>query len=107
MLEPRLPDLADPCASQHAETDDIRRAPILGRVPLACGGDGVLRMQSWFYCLTNRNYVVPEMKAAAENLAEHIAAGHPGTVTLALDGNFPFLTGFPVLDQPCDKPQCV
>ena len=30
-------------------------------------------------------------------LADHMAAVHPGTVTLVLDANFPFLGGFPLL----------
>ncbi len=72
-------------------------APHFGRVPLSCTSDGPLQVQSWFYCLTNRTYVTPEVKAVAEDLAAHVAARHPGTVTIALDGNFPFFDGFPLL----------
>lgn len=72
-------------------------APFVGRVPISCGSDGSLRMQSWFYCLTNRNYVVPELVDAAQDLANDMQERFPGTLTLALDGSFPFVTGFPLL----------
>ena len=72
-------------------------APLFGRVPLSCGGSGPLRMQSWVYCLANRNYVVPELASAAADLAADVNRRHPGTLTLALDGNFPFFSGFPLL----------
>jgi hypothetical protein len=72
-------------------------APIFGRVPIACLDEGPLGMRSWVFCLANRNYVAPELKDAAEDMAAEMARTHPGTVTLALDGNFPFLNGFPLL----------
>ncbi|MFC5738068.1 hypothetical protein [Sinirhodobacter huangdaonensis] len=72
-------------------------APQFGRVPIACHGNGPLVMRSWVFCLANRNYVAPELKAAVEDMAAATAATYPGTVTLALDGNFPFLNGFPLL----------
>ncbi|NPD13643.1 hypothetical protein HOY34_00315 [Xinfangfangia sp. D13-10-4-6] len=72
-------------------------APQFGRVPLQCGTDGALQMQSWFYCATARNYVTPELAQTAEDLAQHMGAAYPGTITLVLDGNFPFLDGFPLL----------
>lgn len=75
----------------------LATAPLLGRVHVSCWNDGPLHVQSWFYCLTNRTYVTPEMKAVTEDLANHVAAIHPGTVTLALDGSFPFFDGFPRL----------
>ena len=72
-------------------------APWFGRVPLGCSQDGPLQMQSWFYCLTNRNYVTPALARTAEDLAQHMEARFPGTTTLVLDGSFPFLDGFPLL----------
>ena len=72
-------------------------APQFGRVPLTCGGDGPLRMQSWIYCVLNRHYVTPEMASVATDLARQMDRQFPGTVTLALDANFPFLDGFPLL----------
>jgi hypothetical protein len=44
-----------------------------------------------------RNFVTPEMRSVAEDAAVRVAAAFPGTVTLALDGGFPFLPGFPLL----------
>lgn len=72
-------------------------APVFGRVPLSCGGDGSMRVQSWLYCALNRQYVTPELRDTAKDLAAHLAKQFPGTVTLILDANFPFLNGFPLL----------
>lgn len=72
-------------------------APLLGREPIACGDRGPLKMQSWFYCVANRNYVVPKLAEAAEDLAADMNRQFPSTITLALDGNFPFVSGFPLL----------
>lgn len=73
-------------------------APVFGRVPLTCSPNAsALRMQSWLYCALNRNYVTPVTKSAAEALSRHMAQAYPGTITLTLDGNFPFLEGFPLL----------
>ena len=70
-------------------------APLLGRVPVPCRGE-VLREQSVLYCALMRNFVVPKMRAVAEGAADRLAKEHPGTVTLALDGGFPF-AGLPLL----------
>jgi len=74
-------------------------APFFGRAPLSCGfGDTPhLKMQSPLYCVLNRQYVTPELKRVAADLAKHVESQHPDTVTLALDGNFPFFEGFPLL----------
>ena len=72
-------------------------APIFCRQAIACGSDGALQVQSWFYCITNRTYVSPELAGVLEDLAREMDEKHPGTVTLVLDGNFPFLDGFPLL----------
>lgn len=73
-------------------------APPFGRVPLTCfSGDTPLQLQSPLYCVLNRNYVTVDMQRAADALSRHMAAEFPGTVTLALDANFPFLDGFPLL----------
>jgi murein endopeptidase len=71
-------------------------APLLGRVPLPCGGEA-LRMQSPLYCAMLRNFVTPDLLAVAQEAAARVAADHPGTVTLALDGSFPFLDGMPLV----------
>lgn len=70
-------------------------APMAGRVPLPCSGEP-LRMQSVLYCGLLRNFVTPELRDRAEVAAKAVARDYPGTVTLALDGGFPFLTGFPM-----------
>ena len=72
-------------------------APALGRVPLPCLPGGNLQPQSPLYCALNRHYVDPELLAVAQDLAAEMAARYPGTVTLTLDGGFPFLDGFPLL----------
>lgn len=72
-------------------------APQLGRVPLPCLSDNDLRMRSVLYCALNRQYVTPAMKQTVEDLADHMSTRYPGTVTIALDGNFPFLNGFPMI----------
>lgn len=74
-------------------------APLFGRVPLSCGfgKNDNLKMQSPLYCVLNRHYVTPDLKEVAFNLADHVEAYFPGTKTLALDGNFPFITGFSLL----------
>lgn len=71
-------------------------APVFGRVPLPCAGE-VLRAQSWVYCALLRNFVTPELLAVAEDAAGVVAAEYPGTVTLALDGSFPFGDGIPLM----------
>lgn len=71
-------------------------APVFGRVPVPCTGE-MLRAQSWVYCALMRNFVTPEVLAVAEDAAGTVAGEFPGTVTLALDGGFPFLDGMPLL----------
>ncbi len=72
-------------------------APLAGRQALPCWSDGALRLQSPLYCALNRNYASPDLIRVADDLSKHMAARHPGTVTLVLDANFPFLDGFPLL----------
>lgn len=74
----------------------VLAAPAFGREPLPCFGEP-LRMQSPFYCVTLRHFVVPDMARVAEDAAHEVAAQYPGTVTLALDGSLPFIDGFPLL----------
>jgi hypothetical protein len=71
-------------------------APAMGRVALPCWGEP-LRMQSPLYCALLRNFVTPELAAVAQDAAQAVAASTPGTVTLALDASFPFLTGMPLI----------
>lgn len=48
------------------------------------------------YCALNRNYVDPRLAAMLTALARDIDRTYPGTTTLYLDANFPFLDGFPM-----------
>ena len=70
-----------------------------GRVPLQCfpGRDASLIVLSPFFCVLNRNYVTKDLAEAAQAYAGHMARTFPGTKTLALDANFPFFTGFPLM----------
>ena len=70
--------------------------PSFGREPLPCFG-APLQMQSPIYCALLRNYVMPDLAAIAHDAATEIAQVYPGTVTLALDGGFPFLSGMPLM----------
>jgi hypothetical protein len=73
-------------------------APLFGRVPLPCfSGNTPLKLQSPLYCVLNRNYVTGDVLRVADALSRYMAGAFPGTVTLALDANFPFLDGFPLL----------
>ena len=72
-------------------------APAFGRVALSCFSDGPLQVQSPIYCALNRTYVVPELKALLEDNAQALNVRFPGTVTIVLDGSFPFGDGFPLL----------
>jgi hypothetical protein len=66
------------------------------RTALPCFGEP-LRMQSPLYCALNRHYVTADLADVARDAAAHMAATQPGTLTLALDGGFPFLTGMPLI----------
>jgi len=74
-------------------------APYFGRTSLPCfaSANVKLAMQSPIYCALNRHYVRPELKAVLVTLASNVDSRFPGTVTLALDANFPFIDGFPLL----------
>lgn len=74
-------------------------APLAGRVALPCfpASNASLVVRSPLFCALNRNYVTPELAEAAQAYADHMARTFPGTRTLALDANFPFVTGFPLI----------
>jgi len=74
-------------------------APLAGRIALPClpASDATLSVRTPVFCALNRNYVTPDMAQAAQAYANHMADAFPGAKTLALDANFPFLAGFPLL----------
>jgi hypothetical protein len=70
-----------------------------GRVPLSCFGDGehAFAAASPVYCALNRNYVDQRLVPLLAELSGEVDRVLPGTRTLYLDANFPFLNGFPLL----------
>lgn len=70
-------------------------AALAGRVPLPCTGEPLRALP--VLCALNRHYVVPELLKLADALAVDVDAEFPGSVTVALDANFPFLDDFPLL----------
>ncbi|MGO1080023.1 hypothetical protein [Inquilinus sp. CA228] len=73
-------------------------AALAGRVPLPCRAEPgrPVAAGSPLYCLLNRNYVDPRLGPLLDALAAAMDQAHPGTVTLYLDANFPFLDGMPL-----------
>lgn len=63
----------------------------------SCRARAPLQVQSWFYCATNRNYVSPQVAEVLVDAAVAVDHAYPGSKTLVLDANFPFLTGFSLL----------
>ena len=74
-------------------------APLAGRVALPCfpDEDASFAVRSPLFCALNRNYVTQELAGAAQLYADHMAQAFPDTKTLALDANFPFIAGFPLI----------
>lgn len=56
----------------------------------------VIRPLTFLTCLLNRNYVRKDLRDAAVDVARKMNRKYPGTVVNYLDGNFPFLNGFPL-----------
>ena len=74
-------------------------APYFGRVALPCKTTESTNfvVQSPVFCALNRHYVTPELFKVASDLAAFMDREYPGTRTLTLDANFPFIDGFPLL----------
>lgn len=72
-------------------------AAIGGRVPLPCYTETghSFAAGSRLYCILNRNYVDARLVALLTEMSRAIDRAYPGTITLYLDGNFPFVDGFP------------
>jgi hypothetical protein len=69
-------------------------AAMSGRVPLPCMGEPLRVLP--VLCALNRHYVEPKLLTLANALAADTATRFPGTITIALDANAPFLNGFPL-----------
>lgn len=93
----RLKIIAFLIAYASLTTVTVWIAPSFGRVALNCFDTGPLKVQSLMYCALNRHYVTPELKEVLIATAEEMDRLYPGTETLVLDANFPFLAGFPLL----------
>lgn len=70
-------------------------AALAGRVPLSCTGQTLRALP--ILCALNRHYVEPKLLTLATALASDVATSFPGSVTVALDANFPFFDGVPML----------
>lgn len=68
-----------------------------GRVALPLTQTNNLKPLNFLSCFLNRNYVVPELKETALDVARQINNKYPGTVVNYLDANFPFINNFPLL----------
>jgi hypothetical protein len=74
-------------------------AALAGRIPLACRAEPSrpFAAASPIYCAFNRNYVDARLVPLLTEMSRSIDSAFPGTTTLFLDANFPFLDGFPLL----------
>lgn len=72
-----------------------RAATLGGRVGLPCVARDALSA-SVVSCALHRHYVTPELAAILAALAEDADARFDGTLTRALDANFPFFDGVPL-----------
>jgi hypothetical protein len=74
-------------------------AALGGRVPLPCAAepDRPFAAAHPLFCRLDRHYVDPRLVVLMTTMSREIAREYPGTITLYLDGNFPFLNGFPLL----------
>jgi len=74
-------------------------AQSMGRVRLPCGtnGEGHVVAATWLTCALNRGYVRPEVLALILTLGDEIGRQFPGSRVTTLEGNFPFVDGFPLL----------
>jgi hypothetical protein len=74
-------------------------ASLGGRVPLPCFGDAErpFAAANPIFCALNRNYVDARLVSLLTSLSREMDRAFPGTITLYLDANFPFLNGFPLL----------
>jgi hypothetical protein len=69
----------------------------LGRVPLPLTETSHLQPLNIWTCFLNRNYVRPELKQIAFEVAKQMNDKFPGTTINYLDANFPFINEFPLI----------
>jgi hypothetical protein len=68
-----------------------------GRVQLPLKLTNNLQPSTFLTCLLNRNYVSKGLSESVFNIAKEMNKKYPGTVVNYLDGNFPFVDGFPLI----------
>lgn len=68
-----------------------------GRVPLPLKETNHLQPLNILTCLLNRNYVRPELRQIAFNVAKKMNQKFQGTTVNYLDANFPFINKFPLI----------
>jgi hypothetical protein len=70
-----------------------------GRVPLPCFSESDRRFAAGnpLYCALNRHYVDARLVSLLTELSQEVDHSYPGTTTLFLDANFPFINRFPLL----------
>jgi hypothetical protein len=71
-------------------------AKLFGRVPLPMTNTNSLQPLNILTCVFNRNYVWPQLKDVAFDVAMQMNNRYPGTVTNYLDASFPFINRFPL-----------
>jgi len=74
-----------------------RIAKPLGRVPLPLTETNHLQPLNILTCILNRNYVRPELKQTAFEVANQMNDKFPGTTTNYLEEKFPFIDKFPLI----------
>ena len=69
----------------------------LGRVPLPLTETSHIQPLNIWTCFLNRNYVRPELKKTAFEVAKQMNDKFSGTTVNYLDANFPFINKFPLI----------
>jgi hypothetical protein len=69
----------------------------LGRVPLPLLSTNHLQPLNVMSFFLNRNYVRPELRQAAFDVAKQMNEKYPGTIINYLDANFPFFNKYPLI----------
>lgn len=74
-------------------------AEVMGRVHLPCGtvSAGPLVAATKLTCALNRGYVRPNVDKLITDLSAQVELTFPESKVTTLEGNFPFLNGFPLL----------
>ena len=70
-------------------------APYFGRVKIENTEN--LEPRSFFYTLSNRDYVSPKLLEVLQRVSVVFSKKHPEVKVVYLDANFPFINGFPLL----------